>query len=97
MTRRTDTHIHVHIDFEGLTDMALNLEALTAEVAENNDAVQSAVTLIQALADELRASGGDQAAIDDLANQLDAAGTSLAQAVVDNTDSGTPEEPAPGE
>lgn len=82
-------------------EMSLNLDAITADVAGTADAVTSAVTLIQSIADELRNAAGDQAAIDALATQLEGAKQSLADAVVANTPAApaaggdTPADPAP--
>jgi hypothetical protein len=77
-----------------------DLSALTTEVSENNDAIQSAQALLGRLADELRAAATDQDAVNALADQLDSQTSALAAAVVANTpadpNGGTaPEEPAP--
>ena len=70
----------------------LNLDALRQEIAENNSAVESAVTLIATLVDELRAAAGNQAEIDAIVNALDAQTAVLAAAVAANTPAA---EPAP--
>jgi len=63
----------------------LDLTALQASVAENNDVVESAVVLIQTLVDELSAAAGNQEAIDAIVAQLDAQTDVLAAAVAANT------------
>lgn len=71
----------------------LDLNVLRAEIAENNDAVASAVTLISALVEELRAAAGNQAEIDAIVSQLDAQTAVLAAAVAANTPAAPVEEP----
>ena len=65
--------------------LMLNLSTLRAEIAENNDAVASAVTLISTLVEELRAAAGNQAEIDAIVDALDAQTDVLAAAVATNT------------
>lgn len=65
--------------------MGINLADIQREVAENNDAIQSAVTLIGQIAQALRDAAGDQDAVNALANQLDAQSNALAAAVTANT------------
>lgn len=62
-----------------------DLSAIQAEVQENTDAVASASALLTQLSAELRAAATDPAAIQALADQLDANNAALSQAVVDNT------------
>lgn len=62
-----------------------DLAQLQQEVSENGDAVASAVALLGALSQQIRDAGTDPAALADLANQLDAQSSALAQAVVENT------------
>ncbi len=76
---------------ERLNPMALDRSRLSSEIAENNSAIQSAVTLINQIAQELRDAAGNQDAVNALADQLDAQSNALAAAVVANT----PAEPAP--
>lgn len=78
---------------ERLTPMALDLSRLSAEIAENNSAITSAVTLINQIAQELRDAAGNQDAVNALADQLDAQSNNLAAAVVANTPAAP--EPAP--
>lgn len=71
----------------GVEAMALDLSAVEREVSENTDAVDSASTLMGALAQELRDAAGDPAAVQALADRLDANTAKLAAAVVANTPS----------
>jgi predicted phage tail protein len=66
------------------TQMA-DLSAVQAEISENGDVVNSAVTLLQNLSQLVREAAGDPAAIQALADQLDAQTQALAQAVAANT------------
>lgn len=66
------------------TQMA-DLSNLTREVSEIGDVVNSAIALLGQLADMIRNAGPDQAALDDLANSLDAKANELAAAVTANT------------
>lgn len=70
--------------------VATDLTALTNEVSENGDAVDSAVTLLSSLSQQIRDLSTDPAALQALADSLDANTARLAQAVVDNTPSATP-------
>lgn len=65
--------------------MALDFFRLEAEIAENNDAIASAVALIQAVAQEIRDNAANQAKVAELADRLDAQSKVLADAVVANT------------
>lgn len=65
--------------------MSQELDALTAQVKQNTDAEQSAVTLLGRLGDLIRNSVNDPAALTKLANDLDASKAALAAAVVANT------------
>jgi hypothetical protein len=67
-----------------VNDMA-DLAALAAEVSENTDAVQSASALLTSLSDQLRAAATDPAAVQALADQLDANNAALSDAVAANT------------
>lgn len=66
-------------------EMALDLSTLTADVAANTDAVASAVTLLDTLAQELRDAAGDPAAVAALADSISANTAALASAVAANT------------
>ncbi len=76
-----------------LTKMSAALDRLTTEVSENTTVVQSAITLITNLAEQLRQAATDPAAVNALADQLDAQSNALATAVAANTVAETP----PGE
>jgi septal ring factor EnvC (AmiA/AmiB activator) len=69
---------------EGETLMA-DLSAITAAVTKNGDAVSSAVTLLQSLSAQLSAVATDPAAVQALADQINAEASNLANAVVANT------------
>lgn len=74
--------------------MAADLSGLTAAVNANTTVEGSAITLIQQIADQLRNSSGDQAAVDALATQLQSSAAALAAAVTANTSAaGTPAQP----
>lgn len=77
----------------GVHEMALDLTALEAEVAENTDAVASASSLLSTLAQELRDAAGDPAAVQALADRLDQNNAALAAAVTANTPQAPPVEP----
>ena len=76
-----------------------SLDEIQAAVAENGDAAQSAITLIQGLADQLDdIDPGDQEALTALATQLRSQSAALAAAVVENTpadDGGDTDVPPP--
>jgi chromosome segregation ATPase len=63
----------------------MDLSKLQAAVAQETAIDQSAVVLIQQIADALKATNGDQAAVDALADQLSASASTLAGAVTANT------------
>lgn len=65
--------------------MSGELEALAAQVQENTDVEQSALILIQGLADQLKAAGSDPAKLKELQAKLDASSGALAAAVAANT------------
>lgn len=64
--------------------MSVELDRLTTEVAETKTAVDSAITLIDGLAQRLRDVANDPAAITALADELDAQQAKIAAAVVAN-------------
>lgn len=61
------------------------LDDLTREVAENKTVIDSAVALIQGLAQQIRDAGTSGTALADLATKLDTQSTALAAAVAANT------------
>lgn len=63
----------------------LDLSQLEAEVARDSDVNSSAATLISALADEVEATKGDPAKVQELADRLRAQSDALAAAVAANT------------
>lgn len=71
--------------------MSAQLDTLTNEVAETKTVVQSAVTLIEGLAQQIRDLKDDPAALEALAAELDSTTNALAAAVTANT----PAEPPP--
>jgi uncharacterized protein YlxW (UPF0749 family) len=70
---------------ERITNMALNLEALTAEVARVKTVSESAKTLIQKIAADLAANANDPNAVAALAADLKASTDALASAVAEGT------------
>lgn len=68
-----------------------DLTAITREVQENQDAVQSAIVLLNQLSELIRQNATDPAALAALADQLNTNSEALAAAVVANT----PQEPPP--
>lgn len=71
--------------FARLELMSAQLDALTARVAANNDVVQSAITLLRGLKEQLDAAGTDAAALQELSDSLGAQTDQLAEAVASNT------------
>jgi hypothetical protein len=65
--------------------MALDLSRIESEVAENTDATQSAVSLLDTLAEEIRNNTNDPAALNALADALSGNSDRLAAAVTRNT------------
>lgn len=70
------------------------LDDLTAQVKANTDVEASAITLIQGLADALKAAGTDPTKLAALQQQLLTSQTALAAAITANTPAGPPA-PAP--
>ncbi len=73
-------------------EMSKELDDLTAEVEETNSVMDSAVTLIGGLADQIRALSNDPVALKKLAADLDGQSKRLADAVAANT----PADPSDG-
>lgn len=102
---RLDIHVHHHFPQaagpslsdllraikEGTLHMSTALDNLRAEVQQSNDATQSALTLIAGLAQQIRDAVGNDDALNELADQLDAQQQEIAAAVAANTPA------APGE
>lgn len=66
-------------------DMAADLTALTAQVAENTSAEASAITLLNGLSAQLASIATDPVAVAALAAELKSSGDALAAAIVANT------------
>lgn len=69
---------------KGNTDMSAALDRLTQEVAETKGAADSAIALLTGLGDYIRANVSDQAALNALADDLDAKQAEIAAAVAAN-------------
>lgn len=65
--------------------MAADLSRLQASVASEKTVIDSAVTLLGSLADQIRAAAGDPGAVTALADQIDSDTQNLAAAVTANT------------
>lgn len=97
----TDLHLYIHFDISSKETQELktlltqflekggqimaDLTSLTAQVQANTQVETSAVTLIQGLADQLRALANDPVAIAALADQLKGSADALSAAIVANT------------
>jgi hypothetical protein len=75
----------IHQLQQGAQQMALDLSRLTDDVGATRTVEDSSAALIQQIVDELRASAGDQAAINMLADSLEEGKTNLGNAVAANT------------
>lgn len=75
---------------EGSTMVSQQLANLQAKVEQNNSVIDSAVTLLNGLSQQLRDIKDDPAAIQALADQLDSKDTELATAITTNTPAATP-------
>ena len=65
--------------------MSAELDALTAQVTENESLEQSAITLIQGIAAQLAAAKDDPVKIQALADSLHTSASALADAITANT------------
>lgn len=65
--------------------MSVGLERIRAEIAENNEVVDSVLVLVSEMAEKIRDNSDDEAALNALADQLDASADKLAAAVASNT------------
>lgn len=75
--------------------MSQQLDKLSQEVTQTTTVIDSAITLINGLSQQIRESVDDPAKLLDLANQLDAKQVALAEAVAANTP--TPAAPPAGD
>lgn len=102
-------HYHHFVTGPGLTEalnilrgterkidkMALNQAKIEAAVAHLDSVDDSILALIQQLADEVRNTPAEQAALDALADSLDSKAQALADAVTANTPAAEPTPPEP--
>jgi chromosome segregation ATPase len=89
----------IHLD-ERISVMSAALDRLTAEVSESREATNSVLTLVAGLADQIRDLKDDPAALEALADDLDAQQSEISAAVTANTpaeEAPVEEEPAPTE
>jgi hypothetical protein len=70
---------------EKLDHIMATLDALTAQVAENNNLLASAVLLIDGIAAEIAAAGVDPTKLAALTSSLQSSDTALATAIIANT------------
>lgn len=77
-------------------EVMASLTQLTADVAANRSAVDSAVTLLQGLKAALDAAGTDPTALARLSADIEASTAALAAAVVANTPAAPTPTPTPG-
>jgi antirestriction protein ArdC len=82
----------LNVIIEKGSKMALDFARLETEVSENSSVIQSAILLLQQVADAIRDAAADQAKVVALADSLDAQSNALAVAVAANT----PGTPTPG-
>jgi len=101
----SDIHVHLHVkpDHEVLarldavihrlglmeTKIMSELDSLAAQVAANRTVAQSALTLINGIADRIAAAGGDPAKLAELTASLKSDDDALAAAVTANTPAAT--------
>jgi hypothetical protein len=74
-----------------LDKMSLELDNLTAQVKANSDLLDSAVTLINGIADRITAAGVNPVALQALTDELKAKDDLLATALVANTPTPAPQ------
>ena len=65
--------------------MSAAMDRLTSEVAETSTAVDSILTLVEGLAQQIRDNAADPVALNKLADELDAKQQKIADAVAANT------------
>ena len=70
---------------KGINRMSVELDNITAQVHANSDAIESAIVLINGIADRIEAAGVDRAALKALTDELRTKDESLSAAVVANT------------
>lgn len=75
---------------ERFETMSKEMDDLTAQVKSNSDLLGSATTLINGIADRIKAAGTDPVALKALTDELKAKDDALAAAVTANTPAATP-------
>lgn len=86
LNRKLDKILYLLLlNVEGEIEMSKELDDLTAQVSSNSDAVKSAITLINGIADRIAAAGVDPAKLSALTAELKAKDDELSAAVVANT------------
>ena len=92
---KLELHIHLHHHYED-SKMSEAIDNLTAAVAENNSKIDSAITLIEGLADQVEQLKEDPVALQALADEIRGKAAALGSAIDQNDgDPSTP--PAPQE
>lgn len=94
---KLEVHVHVHSANEDailallktinkkVNIVMTDLTRITEEVAENTSVIQSAIALLNDLAQQIRDNATDPAALEALADNLDANSNALGAAVAANT------------
>lgn len=94
MTEHIHLHHHFHFDEAGhffetiirkVTHMSQQLDDLTTQVSANTSVIESALTLIQGLRQQIIDAGTDPAKLQALTDSLKAEDDKLAAAIADNT------------
>jgi hypothetical protein len=86
MSKHRTTNAHkLNIITKELKHMSQELDQLTAQVKANSDAADSAIALINGIADRITAAGTDPQKLNDLTTELKNKDTALAAAVTANT------------
>ncbi len=70
---------------KGINKMSVEFDAMASQVQANSDAIDSAIVLINGIADRITAAGVDPAKLQALTDELKAKDAALAAAVVANT------------
>lgn len=78
-------HWLLHKILERSDKMSAELDRLTTEVTETKSSVESVITLVDGLAQQIRDLANDPAALNALADELDAQQARIAAAVTANT------------
>ena len=70
---------------KGINKMSVEFDAMASQVQANSDAIDSAIVLINGIADRITAAGVDPTKLQALTDELKAKDAALAAAVVANT------------